>query len=391
MKYIFRFYICLNMFLISDAVICAQTIDKSKIAYELFEYSVFTINESLPQDLGNMVFERISITENSCDYYYTIKDNADFIENRDNISQVKKNLYMSFDQNLASMESTLMFCIDADISIKYHYRNRYGSEFVVPFSVSEFKDILDRDYITNSYRQEVLKRWLPIAFLAAAGSPMSYQGMTERSIMYTLITDGEFWVDNIKMDQAYMIDLLKEEFENNEPGRFFSLLCIYAEKGEDLTVVNEKTGARHNGMISYSALCDVYKSTHHENGPFSIGDASISYGGGNYDEESIPFQLVDIKPLFNGGTANAFSEWVNTQLVYPEQAREHGIQGRVILQFTVDANGYVKNVRVLRGVDPLLDEEAVRVVKKSPKWTSGRQDGRAVSVTYTFPVIFVLN
>ena len=108
------------------------------------------------------------------------------------------------------------------------------------------------------------------------------------------------------------------------------------------------------------------------------------------EEEAIPFQLVEQKPSFNGGDANEFSKWVNSRLVYPEIAKENGVQGRVTLQFKVEADGRVTNVRVLRGVDESLDKEAVRVVSSSPKWKPGRQRDRAVPVTYTFPVIFQL-
>lgn len=108
------------------------------------------------------------------------------------------------------------------------------------------------------------------------------------------------------------------------------------------------------------------------------------------EEEAIPFMLVEQKPSFMGGDANAFSKWVNTHLNYPEIAKENGVQGRVTLQFTVETNGSVSNVKVLRGVDPLLDAEAVKVVSSSPKWTPGKQRDRAVRVTYVFPVIFML-
>ena len=96
------------------------------------------------------------------------------------------------------------------------------------------------------------------------------------------------------------------------------------------------------------------------------------------------------KPSFQGGDANQFSKWVNSRLVYPEIAKENGVQGRVTLQFTVEKDGSVTKVRVLRGVDPSLDKEAVRVVSMSPKWKPGKQRDRAVPVTYTFPVIFQL-
>ncbi|MCQ2114767.1 MAG: energy transducer TonB [Bacteroidales bacterium] len=108
------------------------------------------------------------------------------------------------------------------------------------------------------------------------------------------------------------------------------------------------------------------------------------------EEEAIPFQLVETKPSFNGGDANDFSKWVNERLVYPEIAKENGVQGRVTLQFTVETDGRVTNVKVLRGVDPSLDKEAVKVVSSSPKWTPGKQRDRSVRVTYTFPVIFQL-
>jgi len=108
------------------------------------------------------------------------------------------------------------------------------------------------------------------------------------------------------------------------------------------------------------------------------------------EEEAIPFQFVETKPSFQGGDANAFTKWVNSRLVYPEVAKENGVQGRVHLQFTVEADGRVTNVKVLRGVDESLDKEAVRVVSQSPRWSPGKQRDRAVKVTYTFPVIFQL-
>lgn len=108
------------------------------------------------------------------------------------------------------------------------------------------------------------------------------------------------------------------------------------------------------------------------------------------EEEAIPFALVENKPTFQGGDANTFSKWVNSQLEYPEIAKENGIQGRVTLQFTVNTDGSVSDVKVLRGVDSSLDKEAVRVVSASPKWKPGMQRDKPVRVTYTFPVIFQL-
>ena len=106
------------------------------------------------------------------------------------------------------------------------------------------------------------------------------------------------------------------------------------------------------------------------------------------EEEALPFIMVEVKPTFNGGDANEFSKWVNQRLVYPQICIENGVSGRVTLSFTIKADGTLADAKVMRGVDPALDKEALRVVNSSPKWKPGKQRDRAVAVTYTFPVIF---
>ena len=107
-------------------------------------------------------------------------------------------------------------------------------------------------------------------------------------------------------------------------------------------------------------------------------------------EEEIPFAIVEDKPTFQGKDANEFTKWVYNNIEYPEIAKENGIQGRVTVQFTIDKDGSVKDVKVLRGVDSSLDKEAVRVIQKSPKWSPGKQRGKPAKVKYTFPIIFQL-
>lgn len=106
-------------------------------------------------------------------------------------------------------------------------------------------------------------------------------------------------------------------------------------------------------------------------------------------EEEI-FFVVEEMPGFNGEGTNGFLKYIGNNLKYPLVAQENGIQGRVYVQFVVEPNGSVSNVTVIRGVDPALDKEAIRVVKSSPKWSPGKQRGKAVRVSYTFPVTFVL-
>ena len=108
------------------------------------------------------------------------------------------------------------------------------------------------------------------------------------------------------------------------------------------------------------------------------------------EDDPIPFVTVEQKPTFNGGDANGFAKWVNSRLVYPEIAKENGVEGRVTLQFTIGKDGRLQDVKVLNSPDESLAQEAVRVVSSSPKWEPCRQRDRAVKVSYTFPVIYRL-
>ena len=108
------------------------------------------------------------------------------------------------------------------------------------------------------------------------------------------------------------------------------------------------------------------------------------------EDEVIPFAIVEEKPTFQGADANEFTKWVNSRIEYPAVAAENNIQGVVYMSFDVGIDGNLTNIRVLRGVDPLLDNEALRVVKTSPKWKPGRQQNKPVKVSYSFQVKFQL-
>ena len=108
------------------------------------------------------------------------------------------------------------------------------------------------------------------------------------------------------------------------------------------------------------------------------------------EEETFFVFNVEEQPTFNGGDANEFTKWVNTHIQYPQIAQEMSIQGKVTLQFTIEKDGSLQNVKVLSTPDESLSKEAVRVVSSSPKWKPGKQRDRAVKVTYTFPVLFQL-
>ena len=101
------------------------------------------------------------------------------------------------------------------------------------------------------------------------------------------------------------------------------------------------------------------------------------------------FDVVEEMPSFPGGQG-ALMSFLNSNIKYPVVAQENGVQGRVIVGFVVERDGSITDVKVMRSVDPSLDREAQRVVKAMPKWKPGKQNGSAVRVKYTVPVVFRL-
>jgi protein TonB len=113
---------------------------------------------------------------------------------------------------------------------------------------------------------------------------------------------------------------------------------------------------------------------------FSPGQAGTETDG--------PFMLVEVMPSFKGGGLEKFREWIRGRTNYPQAAIEKRIRGTVFLTFIVEKDGSVSNVTLVKGVDPLLDDEAVKVISESPKWTPGLQRGEPVRVRYSIPMSF---
>ncbi len=103
----------------------------------------------------------------------------------------------------------------------------------------------------------------------------------------------------------------------------------------------------------------------------------------------IVYIMVDEMPKFPGGDAALF-EFLYKTIKYPAQAKDNGIQGKVILRFIVTSEGKAENISVIRGVDPVLDNEAVRVLSLCPEWVPGKMDGKPVNGYYSVPISFAL-
>ena len=180
-------------------------------------------------------------------------------------------------------------------------------------------------------------------------------------------------------------------------------------KEEDAVLLSayRSNGSKVRGVVTpnnnyATGVCDTSKPFDEQETVYHMDGKQYNARGGKYVEvqetqinkekkEPIPFHKVAQTPTFNGGNANEFSKWVSENFKYPDEARQSKIQGRVTLQFTVTETGHVADVKVLRGVNEILDKEAIRIVSQSPQWTPGKdENGEIVQVTYVFPVIFKL-
>jgi len=122
----------------------------------------------------------------------------------------------------------------------------------------------------------------------------------------------------------------------------------------------------------------------------TIDPADIDKAANNHTETETAFVHVEQMPHFPGGEKELMS-YLSSNIKYPVTSQETGTQGTVVLRFVVGKDGNIRDVTILRSLDPSCDKEAVRVVKSMPQWTPGRQNGNPVAVYYTLPVRFKLN
>ena len=120
----------------------------------------------------------------------------------------------------------------------------------------------------------------------------------------------------------------------------------------------------------------------------------IAYVPPTVEEEEVVeqeiFEVVEQMPEFPNGGMAGLMQYLSKNIKYPTIAQENGTQGRVTVQFVVNADGSIVDAKVIRGVDPYLDKEALRVINSMPKWKPGMQRGKAVRVKYIVPVMFRL-
>lgn len=169
-----------------------------------------------------------------------------------------------------------------------------------------------------------------------------------------------------------------------------SLLKISCDT-KDVPLVDSLLRSRNYKMVSVTNKDGNVSSLVFEKGDPEQGTRpeEIMEASGELTTEEEVFFIVEEMPEFPGGE-EALRNFIAQHIDYPDIAQENGIQGKVYVTFVVSPDGSVKNAKIARGVDPVLDQEALRVVNTMPRWSPGKQRGKAVNVAYTVPISFKL-
>ena len=172
------------------------------------------------------------------------------------------------------------------------------------------------------------------------------------------------------------------------------LKALDQEEIDNITVLKKakeplEVYAKHFNADTSNGILFINTKEYVKNGKKEVVDVAVKKS----EEEAEPegaFDVVEQMPEFPGGAAGMM-KFIAENVKYPEEAYSKGIEGRVLVQFIIEKDGSVTNVKVIKKVNDAIDAEAVRVVKAMPKWKPGKQNGREVRVKYTIPVIFRLS
>lgn len=229
--------------------------------------------------------------------------------------------------------------------------------------------------------------------------------------------DGNLYVDTEKYVHGLLVfkqtknestgEITKYEFEDVNPQEY---LASY-KSGKDSTIVGKlicqekiyfKQGENNSSRLDDSMLPEIFGNDVRE--IIKEIQKRSGYGSGQETYEGIPFKeivvigkieapnegaifdIVEQMPSFKGNV----DQWLSLHLVYPDEAKKNGIQGRVIVQFVVNRDGSISDAKIVRSVNPLLDEEALRLIKNMPKWNPGKNNNENARCRFTLPVTFKL-
>ena len=170
------------------------------------------------------------------------------------------------------------------------------------------------------------------------------------------------------------------------------LFSCSMKKIKDIKDKFDESEQVENGVIGDESLAhasETEKVTSAVKSATEAGEKAVESSASKKVFTGKVYDIVEQMPSFPGGPAELM-KWLSSHVQYPAIAIESCIQGTVIVAFIVEPDGSVSNAKLVRSVDPCIDQEALRVVRQMPKWKPGKQNGAAVRVKYNVPVIFKL-
>jgi TonB family protein len=197
-----------------------------------------------------------------------------------------------------------------------------------------------------------------------------------QTVLLQLVEEGKMW------NSPAFIEELKSEFVYFLDGQYF--YTINSNKPDFVEI----KCAKHDKLI--------YEAQRDESGKIYVIEVATGERDPDYlkvskeDADTPPLRIVEVMPEPIGGF-DAMYEFLRSNLKFPDVARKEGIAGQVFLEFVIEKDGSVSNVKVLSGVHPDLDAESVRVIKMMPKWKPGMQKGKPVRTFFQIPVRFTIN
>ena len=259
------------------------------------------------------------------------------------------------------------------------------------------QDIEDFNPYTSFKKQKTLiirNPFLPCSFYggesAMYGNELTYKATQKQNIV---VKNGivfshvfENGIGKIVTDKN-IIDYMKEEASSNAYS-ISSSSAMAGLGGSGSGSSSRNIQIRDNNGCSIIFM--VNGSLEQVYAPHTSVNHEIMEEESDYEltETFIPLQLVETQPSFNGGGIDAFVKWVDKNKVYPQDAKKAGIRGRVMMSFVVDSKGQVRDVNVEHGVNKSLDDESIRVILASPRWTPASQNGKPVAVKITVAIMY---
>ncbi|MGD9992241.1 MAG: TonB family protein [Salinivirgaceae bacterium] len=220
----------------------------------------------------------------------------------------------------------------------------------------------------EAYQKLLFEQATGLQFLKLANS-FNYSLVKRRLIMLTKIKSSKWAKIRMLVVLPVLVGLLL----------MFACKQLDQEVIESPILVNKEKSAFMDGNDSTNTVFDATQGTIQR-----VEDAE-----GKKVDEKIYF-MVDKMPVFPG-EEEELRKFIASNIKYPVEAAKSGIQGRVFVMFIVNSEGNVEDAKVVRGVHPLIDEEALRVINMLPKWTPGEHEGKNVSVQFTVPINFALS